>query len=403
VSVGWRTRNAQDLEFVSLPHRLILARLRKTLPSPWSCLEPSRLAVVPPTQRFDVTADSLRLAKVDTGRPTDRVYALISRSLATRRFVWIQEADPAGDEARVTKLREILKRPPTLRRGMGGMGAGIPGAAGLMQAMAARGGGGGRAAAAQSAMAMRLASMPTAQRRQMIAVMSAAGQLPPGLAEALGEDAGPSTSAPGGAGRGTGAFSSTPGIMPGAPPATPGVMPGAPAPTPAPAPAPAGSSSSSSSSAASAGTESEVARVGMMDVLRAQAAAAAARTAPLPLIVNPTDALASATRSDESIARLLALLPEGQRTREHLEAAIRSPQFRQGLEGLSAALSSENFTAVFASFGLDPADGQDSMARGDSVGAFLDAIRAKIAREGSTDAPSDASGGADAGGGAGAF
>ena len=113
---------------------------------------------------------------------------------------------------------------------------------------------------------------------------------------------------------------------------------------------------------------------------QARAQAEAPRTAPLPLVLNTSDALDVATGSDEAAERLIRRLPESQRSREQLEAAIRSPQLRQALSALSAALGTENYETVFANFDLDPADGADELAHGDAVGAFLAALRAKVSR-----------------------
>jgi hypothetical protein len=55
---------------------------------------------------------------------------------------------------------------------------------------------------------------------------------------------------------------------------------------------------------------------------------------------------------ERTMQDLLPLLPDGQRTPEHLRATIRSPQFQQTLARLSAALNGPSFGQVMASFGL---------------------------------------------------
>ena len=80
-------------------------------------------------------------------------------------------------------------------------------------------------------------------------------------------------------------------------------------------------------------------------------------------------------------ARLLPLLPEEQRNPDELRSLVRSPQFQQALGSLSSALHTpDNFNSVFANFGLDPADGAQALASGDSTGAFLAALMQQAAR-----------------------
>ena len=55
---------------------------------------------------------------------------------------------------------------------------------------------------------------------------------------------------------------------------------------------------------------------------------------------------------------------------------MRSPQLRQALGALSAALQSDNYNSVLGNFGLDPAAGSEQMMRGDFISAFLDAVQA---------------------------
>lgn len=79
--------------------------------------------------------------------------------------------------------------------------------------------------------------------------------------------------------------------------------------------------------------------------------------------------------------RLLPYLPEDLQSVEYLFQAIRSPQFRQSLSSLTGALQTENFNAIFQNFGLNPADGADENARGNSVGAYIQAIQSSADRD----------------------
>ena len=62
----------------------------------------------------------------------------------------------------------------------------------------------------------------------------------------------------------------------------------------------------------------------------------------------------------ETVSRLGALLPEGQRTEVNLRENIRSPQVAQTLQRLTSALvdvDGSSFNSIIANFQLDPADG----------------------------------------------
>lgn len=78
----------------------------------------------------------------------------------------------------------------------------------------------------------------------------------------------------------------------------------------------------------------------------------------------------------EATARLVALLPEGQRTNEALRENLRSPQVVQCLQRLTAALADDasSFNSIIANFQLDPADGAGALARGNPIEAFLNCV-----------------------------
>ena len=89
-------------------------------------------------------------------------------------------------------------------------------------------------------------------------------------------------------------------------------------------------------------------------------------TPPLQFILE-SSSLAPLVEDEGIQARLLPLLPEGQRTVQDLREMIRSPQFQQSLRSLNSALGTDNVSSIFATLGLDPRDGADEMARGDSA------------------------------------
>lgn len=109
-------------------------------------------------------------------------------------------------------------------------------------------------------------------------------------------------------------------------------------------------------------------------------------TPPLTEIVSP-EAISGLLRNQEICNRLMELLPEEQRSMQHLEENLRSPQVHQTLRSLTQALlpddtgNMDGFYSVLANFSLDPADGQDAMAQNNPIQAFLDALLAKVERE----------------------
>ena len=98
----------------------------------------------------------------------------------------------------------------------------------------------------------------------------------------------------------------------------------------------------------------------------------------------PLTELASSDIIDESgilddkdtVERLIALLPEGQRTEEMLRDNIRSPQVAQCLQRLTSALAEDagSFNSIIANFQLNPADGMSAMASGNPIEAFLNCL-----------------------------
>ena len=110
-------------------------------------------------------------------------------------------------------------------------------------------------------------------------------------------------------------------------------------------------------------------------------------------IITSDQVLNSGILDDPAVrAQLIEHLPEGQRTEEFLEGKnvyfahihshahilllenIRSPQFRQALGQLGAALNSDNYNNIMASLQLDPAPGMMHLLSGDAIRAFLASV-----------------------------
>eukprot|EP00536_Pseudo-nitzschia_multiseries_P012220 jgi/Psemu1/308894/fgenesh1_kg.454_\ len=104
-------------------------------------------------------------------------------------------------------------------------------------------------------------------------------------------------------------------------------------------------------------------------------------------IVTP-GAISSLLANEDVRNRLMRELPEEQRSPEHLESCLRSPQVQQTLRSLTAALlpddngSVDGYHSVLANFQLDAADGQRALSDGKSpIQAFLDCVLASVENE----------------------
>lgn len=129
----------------------------------------------------------------------------------------------------------------------------------------------------------------------------------------------------------------------------------------------------------------------LSDLQGAMAALQTRQTSPNPPglhdIVTP-DAISDLLANEQVRNRLLQELPEGQRTVEHLEANLRSPQVQQTLRSLTSALipddngSMEGYHSVLANFQLDAAAGQRTLeATNNPIQAFLDCVLASVEKE----------------------
>ncbi len=86
---------------------------------------------------------------------------------------------------------------------------------------------------------------------------------------------------------------------------------------------------------------------------------------------------------DEIKNKLIALLPEGQKTEEKLMENLRSPQVAQCFKSLTAALNDDvsSFNSILANFQLNPEDGAAAMIAGNPIQAFLDCVLKSVEKE----------------------
>jgi 26S proteasome regulatory subunit N13 len=104
-------------------------------------------------------------------------------------------------------------------------------------------------------------------------------------------------------------------------------------------------------------------------------------------IVTP-EAITDLLANEEVRNRLMQELPEEQRSMEHLEENLRSPQVQQTLRSLTAALlpddngSMEGYHSVLANFQLDAQAGQAALTETNNpIRAFLDCVLASVQKE----------------------
>lgn len=113
---------------------------------------------------------------------------------------------------------------------------------------------------------------------------------------------------------------------------------------------------------------------------------------PLSEVVTSEHVLESGILENEEIkAKLIELLPDNQRSEEFLMENLRSPQVKQCLKSLSAALcddeggSMDSFNSILANFQLRPEDGAIAMMSGNPIQAFLDCVLKSVQREKDTE------------------
>ncbi|KAG6962101.1 hypothetical protein JG687_00007328 [Phytophthora cactorum] len=371
---------------------------------------------------FIIFPDDAHFAKVDTGRPDDRVYILQYKNSSRRFFFWMQNKDASRDEELVKKVNDCMNNAQAASSSDGSRGSGnnvqLDHNA-IMQMLGAmgagdqgRGGAGGSGQAVQMselqnilqnmglpAGAQSAASSPatsavsSSQASQNGGGSSAAATtastqhehdvsgmevdemdedelLRLAIEESMRDGGSTNPNAAGdsesgnrrGGNSGSGTASSTTRSASSAPVSTPAAT--VPAPS-APAPAPA-------STTTAAGTLTTA------DLQRAMASfQQLAQPKPVSLTkLLGADNMSTILDDPTCVEALLQHLPEGSQTPAELRATLRSPQLRQSIGSLVNALQTGNFTAVMANFGLDPSAGAAKLAFGDGVGALLAAIQA---------------------------
>ncbi|KAG3178616.1 hypothetical protein C6341_g7858 [Phytophthora cactorum] len=370
---------------------------------------------------FIIFPDDAHFAKVDTGRPDDRVYILQYKNSSRRFFFWMQNKDASRDEELVKKVNDCMNNAQAASSSDGSRGSGnnvqLDHNA-IMQMLGAmgagdqgRGGAGGSGQAVQMSelqnilqnMGLPAGAQSAASSPATSAVSSSQASQNGGGSSAAATTAstqhehdvsgmevdemdedellrlaieesmrdGGSTNPNAAAKRlpphacwSRSCASSTTRSASSAPVSTPAATVPAPS-APAPAPAPA-------STTTAAGTLTTA------DLQRAMASfQQLAQPKPVSLTkLLGADNMSTILDDPTCVEALLQHLPEGSQTPAELRATLRSPQLRQSIGSLVNALQTGNFTAVMANFGLDPSAGAAKLAFGDGVGALLAAIQA---------------------------
>jgi hypothetical protein len=144
-----------------------------------------------------------------------------------------------------------------------------------------------------------------------------------------------------------------------------------------------------SSSSSDAPTAAPVGTLTLADLQGAMATATtdnSLHVAPLQEVVT-SDAITSLLEDEAVRMRLMEFLPEEQRSPEHLEENLRSPQVQATLRTLTAAIqpddvgSMDGYHSVLANFQLDPADGEEALRSGNPIQAFLDCVLASVEKQ----------------------
>ncbi|CAH0476250.1 unnamed protein product [Peronospora belbahrii] len=370
---------------------------------------------------FIIFPDDAHFAKVETGRPEDRVYILQYKNSSRRFFFWMQNKDASRDDELVKKVNDSMNNAQTAASSEGGRGAGnnvqLDHNA-IMQMLGAMGAGDqGRGGAAGTGQAVQMselqnilqnmglpagtqsvASSPatsavsSSQASQNGGGSSAAATtastqhehdvsgmevdemdedelLRLAIEESMRDGGSTNSNAPGGGTTGDAVAPSATAVAPVPTPSTPVAQPTASvaAPTIASAPATGGALTTA-------------------DLQRAMASfQQLAQPKPVSLTkLLSADNVERFLDDQACVETLLPHLPEGSQTPAELRATLRSPQLRQSIGSLERALQTGNLNAVMANFGLDPAAGAAKLAFGDGVGALLAAIQAWVDQQDTT-------------------
>lgn len=111
---------------------------------------------------FIIFPDDAQFAKVETGRPDDRVYILQYKNSSRRFFFWMQNKDAARDQELVKKVNDCMNNAQAAASSDGGRGSGnnvqLDHNA-IMQMLGAMGAGEGRAGAVGSGQAVQMSEL----------------------------------------------------------------------------------------------------------------------------------------------------------------------------------------------------------------------------------------------------
>jgi hypothetical protein len=320
--------------------------------------------------------DDATFGKVDTGKEGDRVYLLQCKN-SRNFFFWMQSKDNGEDETNCKKVNDTIANPPA--------DAG-PQAGGMDQEALMRmlmGGGAPPGVQGGGQMSEEPAAATGVQMADLQGILQGMG-MPAADAAAVTASAPAPVPAEAPAPTPTSTTSESPAP---APAPSPSPVPAPPAPAPAPAPAGIDMSSIGGldfSSMLGAGGEAAASAPAegldfsnmqqMMAAMQQQQYGPRVPIVPLTSVVDASVVEPFVSGNEEAQQALLSHLPEGMQTTGELYNTLRSPQLRQALGSLTNALQTDNFNAVMANFGLDPAAGSAALQQGNGIGAFLDAV-----------------------------
>mmetsp|Transcript_3677 Transcript_3677/g.7490 ORF Transcript_3677/g.7490 Transcript_3677/m.7490 type:complete len:446 (-) Transcript_3677:1092-2429(-) len=300
--------------------------------------------------------DDATFERVETGKEEDRVYLLqCGQGHESRHFFWMQDKDSEPDEDLCVKVNLYMSDAAEAA-----LAAGVPAPSSSNIETA------GSDAAADSSESM--------DNAELIRIMQGAlGSQ--GLRDGEG---GRTTAVPG--------DSTVPTALPGQVDALGNILENLGIPQPG-GTTPAGEHRAAAPAPSGGGLTLADLQGAMAGLATASPPSSAAASPPGP----PLSELASSEVIDESgilddadvRARLISLLPEGQRTEDKLRENIRSPQVVQCLQRLTAALvdDASSFNSIIANFQLNPADGNTAMAAGNPIEAFLNCLLKDVERK----------------------
>jgi len=365
--------------------------------------------------------DDCTYSRVDTGRESDRVYLLQYGNASDRRFFyWLQEKEDKDDEDNCVKMNVLMSDAEECAKAAGEEGGASSGGGG--SGGNASGSGGDAAPAGDGARSgaggMDVSNLGggALDNQALMQIMQGLGTGSSGSGGGAGAAAAGGSSGAGSATPSTGQVDALSSILENlgmpqnqqggsgdnaaATVATPGNAATS-ASTPA-APSRSGAEGAAATPASSGGltlADLQGAMAGLSTATPAASMGVAAAGPPLSELATSESIAESGILDDEEVkAKLIALLPEGQKNEAMLRETLRSPQVVQCLKSLTAALVSDDgsldgLNSVLANFDLKAEDGAASIARGNTIQAFLDCVLKSVERE--KEAKNKESGGAE--------